>query len=74
MTARIPPHILIPPLPAVICTTAEAAELLGVSRLTVYRWIKAGKLDAGKYGGTWRIFDAEIQRMKRKRRRSRAKG
>jgi len=60
--------------PPIICTTAEAAALLGVSRLTVYRWIKSGKLDAGKYGGTWRIFKDEIQRMKRKRRRSRENG
>ena len=33
-------------------TTTEAAALFGVSRLTVYRWIHAGKLKAGRYGGT----------------------
>ena len=33
-----------------IYTTAEAAEVLGVSRKTIYRLIKAGKLRAKKMG------------------------
>ena len=37
-------------------TTKEAMALFGVSRLTLYRWIDAGKLDAVKTpGGHWRI-------------------
>jgi excisionase family DNA binding protein len=45
-------------------TTTEAAALFGVSRLTVYRWIHAGKLKAGRYGGQWRVTAAEITRRK----------
>lgn len=41
-------------------TTTEAAALFGISRITVYRWIHAGKLKAGKYGGRWRVTAAEI--------------
>src|SRR5206468_3120916 len=32
------------------CTIAQAAELLGVSRTTIRRWIAAGKLPASKAG------------------------
>jgi excisionase family DNA binding protein len=43
-------------------TTGQAAELLGVSRSTVVRYIEAGTLDARRLpGGHWRIrrHDAE---------------
>lgn len=40
----------------------EVADLLGVKVLTVYRWIKDGKLNAVKIG-QWRIFDNEMQRL-----------
>lgn len=37
-------------------TTKEAMEIFKVSRLTLYRWIDAGKLQASKMpGGQWRI-------------------
>jgi putative resolvase len=47
--------------------TREAAELFGVRRLTVIRWIEAGRLKATKYGRQWRITAAEIERRKRER-------
>ena len=44
--------------------TAEAAELFGVCRLTIIRWIEAGKIKAMKAGRQWRITAAEIERRK----------
>ena len=36
-------------------TLNEAAELLGVHYMTVYRLILSGELDATKVAGVWRI-------------------
>ena len=36
----------------------DVMELYHVSRLTVYRWIKAGKLKGKKAGGKW-LFSRE---------------
>ena len=47
-----------------VYTPTETAAIFGVSRLTVYRWIHAGKLKAGRYGGQWRVTAAEITRRK----------
>ena len=41
-----------------IITTAEAADLLRVSRASLYRQLEAGELPvtvAAKFGGQWRI-------------------
>lgn len=45
----------------------EAADAFGVRRLTVYRWIKAGRLHAARIGRQWRITGEEIERRKRER-------
>lgn len=40
-------------------TPKEFAEYIGVTRRTVYRWIRAGRLpgaEAKKIGGRWRII------------------
>lgn len=42
-------------------TPAEVAEMLGVSRQTVYNWITAGKLKAHKLGGTFRIKESDLK-------------
>lgn len=39
-----------------IVTVKEAAEMIGRSRWTVYRWIKAGKLIGQKVGRCWQII------------------
>ena len=44
-----------------LMTTTEAAKLLRVSKLTIYRWIKAGKLPASKLGRNIRINKAELK-------------
>ena len=37
------------------------AKMLEVSRLTVYRWIKSGKLKAVKVGGSVRIREEDLR-------------
>ena len=44
-------------------TAAEVAEICRVTVLTVYRWIKEGKIKAVKAGG-WRIPAAEVDRLR----------
>ena len=42
----------------------EVAKILGVSRWTVYRWVKEGRLEATKVGrGTLRIFAHSVERL-----------
>lgn len=44
---------------------SRAAELLGVSRVTIWQWLKAGKLQAVTVGGFRMITRSEIERLKR---------
>lgn len=46
-------------------TINETAEHFGVTRLTVTRWIKSGKLEARKICGEWRIKKETIKRFHR---------
>ncbi len=41
-------------------TLHEAAEVLGVHYMTVYRYVRLGLLSATKVGGTWRISRADF--------------
>jgi len=43
--------------------TGEAAKRLGVTRMTVLRWIRAGKIKAYKVGREHRIPESEIKRI-----------
>ena len=43
----------------------EFAELFGVSKRTVFRWIEKGEVNAVKICGTVRIPEDEVQRKKR---------
>ncbi|ANF23409.1 IS607 family transposase [Thermococcus piezophilus] len=43
--------------------TGEAAKKLGVSKMTVLRWIKSGKLKAHKIGKEYRVPESEIKRI-----------
>ncbi len=36
-------------------TVAEVAEMLRVSRMTVYRWVHAGDLPAVRFGRSFRV-------------------
>lgn len=42
----------------------EAAEIFSVSKRTVFRWIKSGEIKAVKIGGSVRISEDEIDRLK----------
>lgn len=44
-------------------TVEEVAERLKVSRMSVYRWIKTGQLDAYKLGGEFRISEEAVERF-----------
>lgn len=41
-------------------TIPKLAEILNVTRQTVYYWVKNGKVQATKVGGTWIIDDPEL--------------
>jgi len=43
-------------------TPKETSRILRVSAVTVMRAIRAGKLDALRVGGQWRIFPSDIVR------------
>lgn len=41
-------------------TTQQVAEILGVKRVTVVKWIKLGYLPAVKFGRDWQIDPADV--------------
>ena len=46
-------------------STGGFAEILGVSRVTVIKWIKSGKIVAYNVHGKWRIPVSEVERLLR---------
>jgi excisionase family DNA binding protein len=44
-------------------TTREFAKFLGVSRVTVIKWIKSGRIVAYSVHGKWRIPYSEVERL-----------
>jgi len=53
-----------------LLTVVQVSKILKISKMTVYRYIKAGKLSAIKVGRDFRIkqsdFDAFLERHKNK--------
>mgnify|MGYP001219921249 CR=1 FL=1 len=49
---------------------AEAAQFLGVSRRTVYRWVWSGELPANRVGGLYLIHRGDLQAMLTRKRPS----
>jgi excisionase family DNA binding protein len=41
-------------------STSTIAKQLGVTRQTVHNWIIAGKLNALKVGGLWRVYAEDL--------------
>jgi putative resolvase len=46
-------------------STREFARVLGVSRVTVIKWIKSGRIAAYSVHGKWRIPYSEVERILR---------
>ena len=44
-------------------TIKEVAEMLKVAYLTVYRWVKDGKIEAYKLGKEYRIKKTDIEKF-----------
>lgn len=43
---------------------AEAADVLAVSRWTIYRWVEEGRLEGTKIGrGSLRVFRTSLDRL-----------
>jgi len=45
-------------------TVKELAEYLRIHRNTIYRWIKAGKIEAIKVGSDYRISKEAVDKLK----------
>ncbi|KAF0123317.1 MAG: hypothetical protein FD151_332 [bacterium] len=46
-------------------STSEVADLFGVNRVTIYRWVKKGKVKAYKIGKHIKIPVSEVERLRR---------
>ncbi len=46
-------------------TLQEAADQLGVHYMTVYRYVRLGRLPARKVGGTWEVDAADLEGLRR---------
>jgi len=45
-------------------TLQEAADLLGTHYMTVYRYVRLGRLPARKVGGTWEVEKADVEALR----------
>jgi len=45
-------------------TLQEAAEHLGVHYMTVYRYVRLGRLPATRHGSEWRVRQADVERLR----------
>ena len=46
------------------CYTAqETADILGITIVTLYNWIKANKIDAFKVGGKWAVKKSTVEEI-----------
>ena len=48
-------------------STSECAKILGVSRITVFNWIKTGKISAQKHAGNYLVPKTELDKMREKK-------
>ena len=51
-------------------TLAEVSELLRVSRSTIYRWSRAGRLPGFKVGQGWRYSREGVEKLIRERQKA----
>lgn len=55
--------VLSDPLDSPFYTLKEAADVLRVHEMTMYRLCKEGKIKARKIGGQWRIWRAAVKKL-----------
>jgi len=48
-------------------TETEAAKAIGISRITIWRWIKQGKFDVQRFGSVVFIPKDEVELVKKRR-------
>lgn len=46
-----------------VYTMSEVGQMFGVSRMTVYNWVKSGKITSIKLGNKTYVLKAELNRM-----------
>lgn len=46
-------------------STTEVAEILNISRATIFRALRQGRIKAIKIGNIWRISEEELERIKK---------
>lgn len=46
-------------------TVAEVADMLRVSRMTIYRWVHAGDMPAVRFGRSFRVPQAAVDEFMR---------
>lgn len=44
-------------------TAEEVAQLAGVNVVTVWRWLRSGKIKGKKFGKSWRIHNDELKKI-----------
>ena len=44
-------------------TVVELAEIAGVTKDTIWRWLKSGKIEGKKFGKSWRIAKEEVNKI-----------
>jgi len=47
-------------------SVGRAARVLGITRMTLYRWIEAGKVDTFNVGGILFLHGEEVDRLMKK--------
>lgn len=55
-----------------LVTVAQAAKSLSCARLTVYRWIRAGKIVGIEVAGTLFIAKTEVERLQAQQKKEKA--
>ena len=50
-----------------LLSMSDAAKALGVTRITLYRWIDSGKIETVSFGGYRAVHIKEIERLKGER-------
>jgi len=48
-----------------LLSISEAIKALGIARMTLYRWMKEGRIHTVMFGGYRAIHRSEVERMQR---------